>query len=192
MRLRHALDDAFARGSHVRVLRALIELPAGFATSGRELARRAEVSAPTAREALESLVDQGIVNVRRSMTSAAYELNSEHILAPVIRAMFDREGSVHEELERELSAALAKYSSVREAVLFGSAARGDMRPTSDIDVAVRVDHDLPEDDPRLERIRRKYGNRISLTRIPSRAGRGLSERLVSEGKALPITRRKGA
>jgi predicted nucleotidyltransferase len=150
------------------------------------------VSAPTAREALESLVDQGLVEVHRSMKSAAYRLNDEHVLAALVSSIFDREASVTEEFERDLSAALAVHSSVKEAILFGSAARGDMRPTSDIDVAIRSNTEIPEDAPRLEHVRRKYGNRVSLIRLRPRVGRGLRERIAVEGKALPMSRRKRA
>jgi len=57
MRLDRPLDDLFERGSHVRVLRALHELPDGFRTSARELARRASVSHPTASRVLAALLD---------------------------------------------------------------------------------------------------------------------------------------
>lgn len=41
-----------------------------------------------------------------------------------------------EEISRKLSASLARWSEIRVALLFGSAVRGRLRPSSDIDVAV--------------------------------------------------------
>ncbi len=186
MRIDHSLDDLFATGSHVRVLRALATLPGSVGASGREIARRAGVSAPTARDALASLVDQGVVRVTRSLGTTAYQLEAEHVLFPLVRDMFARERSVRGDLEHDLGGALARLGDVESAYLFGSAARGDMLPHSDIDVAVAGV--VPEQSDDLERLRRRYGNPISLTRLRSRAGAALRERVMAEGRPIPLPR----
>jgi len=186
MKLDRPLDDLFATGSHIRVLRALAALPGSAGASGREVARRAGVSAPTARDALASLVDQGLVRVARSLGSASYRLDADHVLAPLVYEMFARERGMRDALERDLSAALRRLGDIETAYLFGSAARGDMLPHSDIDVAVTSSKAVPEENADLERLQRKYGNRVNVIRLRPRAGAGLRERIEAEGKPLPL------
>ena len=188
MRLQEPLDDLFATGSHVRVLRALDALPGSVAVSGRELARRASVSQPTAREVLASLERQGILTVARSLRRDSYRLNPEHVLVPLVRDLFERERSVPQELERGVADAVRRIGDVTGAYLFGSAARGDMRPNSDIDVAIASSHALPEEIPELEAIFRRFGNRVNVIRLSARGAAGLRERVREEGKPLPLTR----
>ena len=188
MRLQEPLDDLFATGSHVRVLRALDALPGSVAVSGRELARRAGVSQPTAREVLGSLERQGLLTVGRSLRRDSYRLNPEHVLAPVVRDLFERERSVPADLERGVVDAVRRIGEVTGAYLFGSAARGDMRPNSDIDVAIVSSHALPEEIPELEAVFRRFGNRVNVIRLTARGSAGLRERVREEGKPLPLTR----
>ena len=188
MRLQEPLDDLFATGSHVRVLRALDALPGSVAVSGRELARRASVSQPTAREVLASLERQGILIVARSLRRDSYRLNPEHVLVPLVRDLFERERSVPQELERGVADAVRRIGNVTGAYLFGSAARGDMRPNSDIDVAIASSQALPEEIPELEAIFRRFGNRVNVIRLSARGAAGLRERVREEGKPLPPTR----
>ena len=46
----------------------------------------------------------------------------------------------HPELLAQLRAVLSQYPQVKAAYLFGSYARGDERPDSDVDVYVQIDH----------------------------------------------------
>ncbi|MEO8633103.1 MAG: nucleotidyltransferase domain-containing protein [Chloroflexota bacterium] len=186
MRLQDPLDDLFATGSHVRVLRALAVLPPTAAVSGRELARRARVSQPTTRDVLASLERQGLLLVTRSLKRDAYRLNPDHVLVPVVRDLFDRERSVGEDVEMSIAAVVRKLPGVRAAYLFGSAARGDMRPDSDLDVAIESPRPIPEDSPELEAFHGRFGNRINIIRLPTRGAAGLRERIREEGKALPL------
>lgn len=188
MRLHEPLDDLFATGSHVRVLRALDGLPGNAGVSGRELARRAGVSAPTAREALASMVDQGIVRVTRSLGTAAYRLNPDHVLVALVRDLFARERAAGAELDRDLSEAVRRIGDVEAAYVFGSAARGDMLPGSDIDIAVVSRGPVMEETAQLDVVHRKYGNRVNVIRLRSRAGAGLRERIKAEGRPLELHR----
>ena len=193
MRLREPLDDLFAAGSHIRVLRALEALPGSVAVSGRELARRAGVSQPTAREVLASLERQGIVIVSRSLRRDAYQLNHEHVLVPLLRELFARERSVPEEVERSVADAVGKIGTVTAAYLFGSAARGDMHPNSDIDVAIVTPRAPPDAAFELDGLYRRFGNRVNVIRLADRGATGLRERIRREGKRLPLAhaRRSG-
>jgi DNA-binding transcriptional ArsR family regulator len=188
MRLDQPLDDVFATGSHVRVLRALVELPDGVTVSGRDIARRAGVSQPTAAEVLHALEDQGLLLVGRRPRAAYYRLNPEHVLAPLLSELFVRERQTRPELERGIADGLSRLRDVEAAYLFGSAARGDMRPNSDIDVAIKSGHEVPEEIPELDALYRRYGNRVNVIRLRQRGAAGLRAAVAREGRELPIRR----
>src|SRR5260370_21287772 len=100
--------------------------------------------------------------VGRSLRRDSYRLNPAPLLVPVIRDLFRAERSVPAELERELASAIRSVGGITEAHLFGSAARGNMRPDSDIDVAVRSERALPETVPAFEPLFPRFANRITL------------------------------
>lgn len=83
---------------------------------------------------LDRLAEQGIILLEDAGGLRTYRLNTEHLLAPAalevsrVRARF---------LDRLRSA--VEPMSVRFAALFGSAARGEMRPDSDLDLFFAVD-----------------------------------------------------
>lgn len=137
MRLDHPLDDVFASASHIRLLRALFLLPSEMGTSGRDLARRAGVSHPRANQVLADLVEQGLAAVQRLPRTDLYRANRHHALAESLGKLFELEPKLKIELlslvVKELK---ARRLPVNEARIFGSAARGAMRPTSDLDLAL--------------------------------------------------------
>jgi predicted nucleotidyltransferase len=137
MRLDDPLDDIFASASHVRLLRALFSLPSDMATSGRDLARRAGVSHPRANQVLADLAEQGLVVVQRLPRSGLYRANRHHALAESLGKLFELEPKLKFELLSLLARELkARRLPVIEARIFGSAARGAMRPMSDVDLAL--------------------------------------------------------
>src|SRR5262249_36726482 len=137
MRLTTPLDDVFKTRSHVRLLRALCALPEGVVVTGRDLARRASVSHPTASQVLDQLSDQGLVLVQRSVVANRYQANRRHTSAGQLESLFAWEGQLLKELIDYLGDGIrTRAPSVTRAYLFGSAPRADMRPSSDIDVAV--------------------------------------------------------
>lgn len=137
MRLDDPLDDIFASASHVRLLRALFLLPLDMGTSGRDLARRAGVSHPRANQVLADLAEQGLVVVQRLPRTDLYRANRHHALAESLSKLFELEPKLKFELlllvARDLK---ARRLPVKEARIFGSGARGAMRHTSDVDLAL--------------------------------------------------------
>ena len=142
MRLDQPLDDVFASGSHIRLLRALFALPSELGRSGRDLARRAGVSHPRANQVLADLADQGLVSLQRLSRSDLYRVNPHHALAAPIGQLFELESKLKFGLLSLIAAELkARRLPVKEARMFGSAARGTMAPTSDVDLALVTSHD---------------------------------------------------
>src|SRR6267143_318611 len=88
MRLDQPLNDIFASGTHVKLLRALCTLPAGVTVSARDLARRAGVSHPRASTVLTRLAQDGVATVQRLPRTDLYGLNRAHELAETVRKLF--------------------------------------------------------------------------------------------------------
>ena len=101
------------------------------------------------RKALDRLTSQGIVLRRLAGRTGMYQLNRQHLAAPAISALaFQRE----ELIDRIRNRLVTWKLRPDYAALFGSAARGDMRTDSDIDLfVVRPDDDL-DDEPWREQV----------------------------------------
>ena len=97
------------------------------------------------RNALHRLVEQGIVTSERVGAADRYALNREHLAAPQIEALANLRSEFIARIGAELDAwrPAAKYVA-----MFGSAARGDMRADSDIDLFVVRPSSVASDDDR--------------------------------------------
>lgn len=199
MRFDRPLDDIFGSRSHVRVLRALAGLPRGLAVSARDIARRAGISHPRASQVLSELSAQGVVRMDRRPGAHAYQLEEQHVLSDRLRGLFEWEAGLFDELLSVLRTELLRADAgVREAYLFGSVARGEATPRSDIDVAVispgRDADDLIERLSAVEDlVRRRFGNELSLLARsdplePAARGRRVArsawDRVATEGRRL--------
>ncbi|HSL81863.1 MAG TPA: nucleotidyltransferase domain-containing protein [Thermoanaerobaculia bacterium] len=168
MRLETPLDDIFRGPSHVRVLRALHQVSKGLSLSARAIARRAGVSHPTASKVLSSLTDQGLVARSRVPRGSFFRLRRTNTAVDVLRTLFDWEEGLMRELIDLLRSEIDRHAprTVTAVFLFGSAARGDMSPGSDIDVAVVHRADAAEEvalamEEIGERVQERFGNRVS-------------------------------
>lgn len=139
------LEDLFATRSHVKVLRALVRLPRSKAASGREIARGAGVTHPTALKALDVLAERGVVTTSFAGRTFRYRLNYDHVAYPLVRSAFEWETGLSSRLLEFLRDALSsRIPGLRAAYVFGSVARGDATLRSDLDVAVLCEPDFTE------------------------------------------------
>lgn len=137
------------------VLAVLARAEAAF--TGREVHRLVgQYSEAGVRKVLTRLVEQGIVLIERAGPSYLYRLNRDHLAAPHIIAL----AGLRAELLGRLRARLASWDPPAVyAALFGSAARGDMRPDSDIDLLiVRPDTLEPDDDRWASQVHQLIGD----------------------------------
>jgi DNA-binding transcriptional ArsR family regulator len=194
MRFDSPLDDLFLNRSHVRILRALHHLPEGLPASGREIARRAGVTHPTALRALAVLGDAGLVTAARSSAGDAYELNRNHFFADQITDLYRAEAGIEEELASFLQEQLlARTGKVEWATLFGSIVWGESTPTSDIDLAVSCARaHMSEVEKALNDLsdatKRQFGNLVSplINTRKQRPKSGIWKRIEEEG--IPLIR----
>jgi len=91
-----SLDDLFASRTHVRVLRALVEIDWKLNLTVRGVARRVETSHGRVLQVLEHLSSLGIVTAHRAPSHAVYQLNDRHLLIDAIRSLFDEERRIGE------------------------------------------------------------------------------------------------
>lgn len=114
------------------VLGVLAGADASF--TGRQVHRLAgRYSENGVRKALHRLVAQGIVSSERVGGAEVYALNRDHLAAPHIVAM----AGLRAELLQRIGDSIRSWKTrPLYAALFGSAARGDMNPDSDIDLLV--------------------------------------------------------
>jgi predicted nucleotidyltransferase len=91
------------------------------------------------RRALARLAVDGILDEERVASMYRYRLNQEHLLAGPLKEI----STTRERFLGQLKSTLSSWPELVYAALFGSAARNDMRPGSDIDIfLVRSDDEL--------------------------------------------------
>ena len=193
MRFTKAFDPILRTQSAIRVLRALDEAPSGYRATGRDIARRAGISHPTATATLEALSREGIVEADRMAHASMYVLNREHVLAGPLGALFACEREAADELKRFLhDEVVRRRIPIQEAYLFGSVVRGDASTSSDIDVGVICRPDDAEGvamemETLGDDVRRRFGNELRVLVRSSRGGGGRArvwKTIVSEGQLI--------
>ena len=123
------------------VLRVLAR--AGSPLTGRTVARLAEASQATVARALSRLVEGGLVVRRDHPPVALYELNREHLAAPALLLAADMSRTLFRRIEEHVAGWPIAPVNV---TLFGSAARRDGTPRSDIDLLVIRPETIADDD----------------------------------------------
>jgi predicted nucleotidyltransferase len=132
--LRYPLTRLIGSGGNVRVLRAL----SGYAAplSATQLAREAGLTPQGIRLVLDDLAGQGVVTAHGQGRSRVYAIDVAHPLVPALRALFAAEHARWERLLTRLRDLVGDEASVDAAWLYGSVARGEDDPASDVDLAL--------------------------------------------------------
>jgi predicted nucleotidyltransferase len=146
---------------------------------------------------LRTLVDQGLVRVRKARRGDYFELNRDHVLFQDLQRLFQREEDLLPQLAAFLDQQLGSSRiPIIDAFLFGSSVWGEVTPTSDLDLALVCPPEVVqqlEDEvfgPLADSVRRQFGSRLSpligspsleALRDPHRDGHQLWDRIASEG-----------
>ncbi|MEW6701816.1 MAG: nucleotidyltransferase domain-containing protein [Bacteroidota bacterium] len=164
MVIHRVFDEVFRTWSNVAVLRALLDTNTGF--SGNEVARVAGMNPRSAFKALTSLEELGIVNRQIGGRDHIFSLNREHFLVQeVVLKIYQVENKFPTEIINALAAILKKR--VHSALLFGSTARKEEKPLSDLDLCCIVnsvmDRILVGDllNSRASMLYKKYGIKLA-------------------------------
>ncbi|RJP34297.1 MAG: nucleotidyltransferase domain-containing protein [Actinobacteria bacterium] len=134
MRINSPLDDIFHNKNNVRILRHLVLFPSKVIT-GRGIARELGMNHATCIRALDSLVDMGAISRKTVGKSSIYEIPDDTVLyKDLLRPLFEKEASLLEDLVRTLSKGIKQR--ILSVYVFGSVARGEDTPASDIDLVL--------------------------------------------------------
>jgi len=136
VKFHNVLEEVFGTGERVKVLRVLARYPKEF--TSRELSGYCGVSVRGVIDILTLFERYGFIKSRRVGKSILWKINEDNYLTKsLILPTFEVEGGLVDCLKRKISAMVGK-SPVLKAVVYGSIARGDERPDSDIDLLLVV------------------------------------------------------
>ncbi|MFH1200667.1 MAG: nucleotidyltransferase domain-containing protein [Candidatus Micrarchaeota archaeon] len=136
MRFVNVIENVAGGRVRARVLTTLLSFPAKQWT-GRQLALHARVSQPQAGFALDDLKREGLAQSVAVGNAKSWKLNQKHFLVKWLRPLARARVEMQEVLRRRLVKGL-DMRQVEKVVLFGSVARGDETPESDIDLYIQV------------------------------------------------------
>lgn len=174
--LRHPLTGLLGSAGNVRVLRVLVADRA--LQSAPQLAAMAGLTPQGARGVLDVLARQRLVTVHGSGRTQLYELNASHPLALSLSALFQQEQARWEGLLTSIRELLEHHGvAVSAAWLYGSVARGEDSPASDVDIALLVRSQAVADQVReaLMPLEDEQQIRISLTALTAKELAALPE-----------------
>ena len=176
---------------NVRVLRALATDRAP--QSAPQLAATAGLTPQGTRGVLDVLARHRLVKAHGSGRTQLYEMNTAHPLAASLAALFQHEQSRWDALMSAIREVLARHgAAVSAAWLYGSVARGDDSPASDVDIALVVRSHAVADQVReaLMPLEDAQQIRVSLTALTSKELAALPEddpwwtNVVRDGRVL--------
>lgn len=163
MRFTNYIEEILGTKSDIRILRILLKYPTKEFNEN-ELAGICKVGQKTVNRAMPKYVSYGIVGVRTIGKANVYTLNSGHFIVRQLQSLFRAEEGARSELKSLLKRAFRGDRAVISLAIFGSLARGEEEPTSDIDVFI-LTRDEKSTKRRLDMVRkevvRRFGNTIS-------------------------------
>ncbi len=164
MKFHDVLEEVFGTPERIKILRVLVSYPKEF--TSRELSAHTGVSVRGVIDILSLFERHEFVKSRRVGKSIVWRIDREHCLVKsLIEPVFEAEKNLMHVLKREISAILRKYS-VQKAIVYGSIARGDERPDSDLDLALLVKRKgkwVEQLKAELrDRVLRRFGNTLSI------------------------------
>lgn len=183
--------EAIVPGAQGRLLAVLAETTAEL--NLRTIAQLAGVSQAQASRVLPGLVDLGVVERREVPPASLFRLVPEHVASRAVLALARSTDTVLDEIG-QLAASLP-HPPV-SVIVFGSFARREAGPDSDIDVVVVRPADIDEDDEgwatSLERwrgeVRRLTGNPVEVLEVGANE---VAEKVAGRSQLWAAIRRNG-
>lgn len=191
MRYHEPLDEILGNRVQVKLLRVLVRTKGSF--TGRELARLIGYSQNQTRLALGELERNGLVLRQSAGRSYLYSADNENILiTDLLEAGFRLEDALLDRLAAVYSDEIGR--DLDSVILFGSVARGEEKPESDIDLVVVVKDkaDLKAVEDKVAeasvKVTRRFGNQATAIVVmksdyarKSRQKRGLWREVAETG-----------
>lgn len=134
--LRFPLSHLLGNEGAIRLLRVLIAH--GGPLSVAQLARDCGLTNQGTRQTLNSLVSQRLVKVFGQSRSQVFAVDLQHPLSQGLKGLFSHEQCRWDGLLQVLRGILQPMNEVEAAWYYGSVARGEDAPRSDLDIAIVV------------------------------------------------------
>lgn len=193
MKFNNIISELLSDPIHVRVFKTLQQHSEGL--TGRALGTLVGTSAFKINGVLRALAAHGVLTQTVVGNAHLYRLNEHHILVrEVINYLIDYENNLLSNLGKAVMEKLAP--SPLSIILYGSIARGDESPSSDVDLMlVYKDEEEPGSIRKAELvfewITRNYGNPAGIRRIrisefqnPDSEYKELVRNIIKEGKSI--------
>jgi len=132
MRLHNVLDDLFACGSKVKILRLMFKHEAKEFTE-REIASMIGMSPNTVNLAILDLRKTNILKFKRIGRTNVVSVNKNSVLYPFLKDLYRKEITLIKDIFEQISGSLPRGDT---AIIFGSFARGTEEYDSDLDLLV--------------------------------------------------------
>jgi predicted nucleotidyltransferase len=132
------LENILNSKPKIKILKLLVDRSEWIFTES-EIARELLLPKATTHRTLKSLRDQNIVReLRKSGRLLVFQLNRDnYIVKELLEPIIKKDNVIVEEKVREFSKKIKEF--VYAVILFGSSVKGDLKPTSDIDLALITD-----------------------------------------------------
>ncbi|WP_234838760.1 nucleotidyltransferase domain-containing protein [Sinorhizobium meliloti] len=131
--IRNPLTNILGIDSNLRVLRTLVQH--GGMLSASEIVRVSKLSRDGVRRGLLALESSGMVTSSGSSHARVYRFNASHFLAPALGTVFGAEKERFMAILDTLRQT-AVNKTIHSLFIYGSAARGEDGPDSDLDVGL--------------------------------------------------------
>lgn len=165
MRFHKFMEDVLGSRTKISMLRALCRHPAKEFTQ-REFAIKFGIPQQNVSFVIKELANYNVVNIKISGNSMLFSANEQSYILKSIKKVFDDEEKSRDCLIRLIS---RNIHGARECYLFGSVARGEEKPGSDVDLFIVC----PSVEKMTERISklnskiiRMFGNQIMPLIVP--------------------------
>ena len=135
MILHNYLEKLLGSKAKIKILRAL-RRHKGKEFTVRELAGYIKISHTGVHKALDDLYDMNAVTLKSIGKSHSVSLNPESHLTDLLEYLYKFEDETPKELQRLIKNSLCGQTGIDSAAIFGSVAREEEEPRSDIDLLI--------------------------------------------------------
>jgi predicted nucleotidyltransferase len=167
--IRYPLNRVLGNAGALRILRSLALY--GDALSVSQLARETGMTPQGVRLALDALASLQIISAMGQGRSMLYKLATAHPMAPIVEQMFLSEKAHWDKLLASLREVTHRMPEIEACWYYGSVARGEDQPRSDLDIAIIVGG------PEVELMTERYREELH----PLEAAHGISCSVVGVG-----------
>jgi len=128
------LEYILGSKAKIKILREICKNPNREFTVD-DISKTVGIPYGTAHPAVHGLIQTKILNSKKSGHSTLVSFNDSHVLAQELRSLLVKEGFAYKGIAKEFVKNVSK-TKIRNIILFGSVARGEVLEPGDIDIMI--------------------------------------------------------